>query len=600
VKHAFDIPRIVIAGASSNVGKTTITAGLIVALRQKGLTVQPFKCGPDYVDPSYHERAAGRPCRNLDTWMLSDSQLLESFARACQDADIAVVEGVMGLYDGSDWHDERGSTAQIAKLLNAPVLLVFDISGSARSAAAGVLGYQTFDPAVAIRGVVLNFAGSEGHALGCAGAIQNATSLAMVGWLPREMRLQIPERHLGLVPGGEQIDSDALIAQMSAAVTARFDIDGIASMARAAVARAGAPAARVGAPTAGAEAASTRADRGASGDVAAPRVAAEWASGSQAAATPMLHESRATSAEQPAPLGAQAALGVGGRSSPAGSHGEAAQLPSISDSDSSATSAAQLLSASDGDVCRAGGASTTALRRPILAVARDEAFCFYYPENLELLAEEGAEVEFFSPLRGERPSPQAAGVYLGGGYPELHGEALASNTALWQALKDMHAADKPIYAECGGFMVLTQGLTDASGHTWKMAGLLPGVTRMSGRLAALGYRHVTALRPNLLVDPNESLRGHEFRYSSWVADSSAAAALNPQAALNPAAALNPTAALNLTAAWNPTPAWEVKGTRGKVPEDGVGYARGNLLASYLHVHFGQRRDLARRFVARLL
>jgi cobyrinic acid a,c-diamide synthase len=219
--------------------------------------------------------------------------------------------------------------------------------------------------------------------------------------------------------------------------------------------------------------------------------------------------------------------------------------------------------------------------RPVLAVARDEAFCFYYPENLELLAEEGAEVEFFSPLRGERPSPQAAGVYLGGGYPELHGEALASNTALWKALRDMHAADKPIYAECGGFMVLTQGLTDSSGHSWQMAGLLPGITRMNGKLAALGYRHVTALRPNLLTVTGESLRGHEFRYSSWVSDASA------------------TTACNTSGAWNSTPAWEVKGTRGKVPEDGVGYARGNLLASYLHVHFGQRRELAQRFVRRL-
>src|SRR4051812_15836266 len=298
-----DIPRIVIAGASSNVGKTTITAGLIAALRQRGLTVQPFKCGPDYVDPSYHERAAGRPCRNLDTWMLSDSQLLESFARACQDADIAVIEGVMGLYDGSDWHDERGSTAQIAKLLNAPVLLVFDISGSARSAAAGVLGYKTFDLAVAIRGVVLNFAGSEGHALGCAGAIHSATSLPMVGWLPREMQLQIPERHLGLVPGGEQVDSDALIAQMTAAVAARFDIDGIASMARAAVTPA-----------------------------PAPSVAAQWSSGIDAAAVAVLRDADATSA---------------------------AQLPSVS----------------DGDAGRARGASAAASRRPVLAVARDEAFC---------------------------------------------------------------------------------------------------------------------------------------------------------------------------------------------------------------------------------
>jgi cobyrinic acid a,c-diamide synthase len=208
----------------------------------------------------------------------------------------------------------------------------------------------------------------------------------------------------------------------------------------------------------------------------------------------------------------------------------------------------------------------------VIAVARDEAFCFYYPENLELLIEEGAQVEFFSPLRGERPSASAAAVYLGGGYPELHGQTLASNTDLWRALQDLHAADKPIYAECGGFMVLTEGLTDSAGHTWPMAGLLPGLTRMSGKLAALGYRYATALRPNLLANPGESLRGHEFRYSTWERD--------------------------ITATVN-TAAWAVQGTRGKAPDDGVGYVQGNLLASYLHVHFGQNRELARRFVQRL-
>src|SRR5205814_7746772 len=128
------------------------------------------------------------------------------------------------------------------------------------------------------------------------------------------------------------------------------------------------------------------------------------------------------------------------------------------------------------------------------------------------------------------------------------------------ALKDLHGADVPIYAECGGFMVLTEALTDSQGHRWSMAGLLPGFARMSGKLAALGYRHATALRSNLLADPGESLRGHEFRYSSWERDTSAT--------VNAAA-------------------WEVMGTRGKAPEDGVGYVQGNLLASYLHVHFGQ-------------
>jgi cobyrinic acid a,c-diamide synthase len=139
-------------------------------------------------------------------------------------------------------------------------------------------------------------------------------------------------------------------------------------------------------------------------------------------------------------------------------------------------------------------------------------------------------------------------------------------------LKDMHAANVPIYAECGGFMVLTEGLTDSEGHSWPMCGLLPGFARMSGKLAALGYRHATALRSNLLAEPGETLRGHEFRYSSWVRDTSVA---------------------------DDTAAWQLKGTRGDVPNDAVGYARGNLLASYLHVHFGQGRELAKRFVRRL-
>jgi cobyrinic acid a,c-diamide synthase len=401
--------------------------------------------------------------------------------------------------------------------LNAPVLLVIDISGSARSAAAAVLGYQHFDPAVAIRGVVLNFAGSERHAQGCAEAIERATALPMMGWLPRDMQLQIPERHLGLVPGGEQVDSDALIAQMAAAVGARFDVAGVVAVARGVAVATG---------------------------VVGGTSAADAGDGIVASPTPT-----------------------------ASAHGELAAVGGGTDAHMAGSSSARATPAT-----RAGSSPThvpdtrRGASRPIIAVARDEAFCFYYPENLELLIEEGAAVEFFSPLRGERPDPGAAGVYLGGGYPELHGPALASNTGLWSALQDMHAANVPIYAECGGFMVLTEGLTDSEGQSWPMGGLLPGFARMSGKLAALGYRHATALRSNLLAEPGETLRGHEFRYSSWVRDTNVA---------------------------DDTAAWQLKGTRGDVPNDAVGIARGNLLASYLHVHFGQGRELAKRFVQRL-
>jgi cobyrinic acid a,c-diamide synthase len=459
------VPRIVVAAAASGAGKTTIAAGLIAALRRQGLVVQPFKCGPDYIDPSYHARAAGRPCRNLDAWMLDGEQLLEGFSRACGDADIAVIEGVMGLFDGSNWDDERASTAHIAKLLGAPVLLVVDIAGAARSAAAVVMGCQHFDRDLALRGVVLNFAGSEGHANGCAGAITTMTGLPMVGWLPRDSKLQIPERHLGLVPGGENPDSSSLIADIADAVTRRFDLAAVIEIARAAGAVPGFPA-----------------------------------------PAPAVH-----------------------RAPPA--------------------------------------------RRPVIAVARDDAFCFYYPENLELLTEAGAAIEFFSPLRGERPGDDAAGVYLGGGYPELHASELASNVGLWHALEDLRARDAPIYAECGGFMVLTQGLIDREGRRWPMAGLIPGVTRMTDKLAALGYRHAAALRPNLLTDGGDELRGHEFRYSTWVRD-------------------------------EPMPddgiAWQVRGARADAPPDSGGFARGNLLASYLHIHFAQRAGIARRFVEKLV
>jgi cobyrinic acid a,c-diamide synthase len=454
------IPRLVVAGTASGVGKTMLTVGLIGALRRRGLIVQPFKCGPDYIDPGYHTRAAGRTCRNLDSWMLDDIQVQQSFARACRGADIAIIEGVMGLFDGAGYDDERASAAQIAKLLGAPVLLVLGIAGAARSAAATALGFMRYDPALTIGAVVLNFAGSERHAGGCGTAITQGTGLPVLGWLPRDARLRVPERHLGLVTTAESAAVDSVLDVATEMVTAHFDLDALCRVASAAA------------------------------DVAAEDT-----------------------------------------------------------SDAIPATAA----------------------RPVLAVARDEAFTFHYPDNLDLLEAAGACIVFFSPVQGDGLPPGTAGVYLGGGFPELYAARLAANTTLWEELRALHARGAPILAECGGFMALTEALIDRDGTRHVMGGLVPGTTRMTDRLVGLGYRTATALRDTLLADAGETLRGHEFHYSVWE---------KPDAALDHAV-------------------WSVRGTRPDAPETVLGFAERGLLASYLHLHLGQRPSLAHRLVARL-
>lgn len=463
------VPTLLIAGQSSGVGKTTITLGLIAALRRRGLAVQPFKCGPDYIDPTYHSVAAGRACRNLDTWMLTPDQMVAGFERACTGADMALIEGVMGLYDGASYSDETGSAAHIAKLLGTPVLLILDIGKLARSAGALALGYQKFDPELPLAGFLLNRAGSAGHAAGCTTAVEEATGLPVLGWLPKQTDLHIPERHLGLIPTGERETLGGLMQRAADAVENTFDLDRIIALGG-----------------------QNRASR-----KCAPVVI-----------------STSTSSEN----------------SPQDHH-----------------------------------------QSPLLAVARDEAFSFYYPDNLELIEEAGARTHFFSPLRGQTLPPETAGIYFGGGFPEVYADQLSQNQALWLQLRQFHAADVPIYAECGGFMALTEALIDTDGRRWPMAGLVPGETQMQTRLVGLGYRLATARADNLLVQAGHTVRGHEFHYSQWQ--------------------IEPLPTHDHTA-------WLLR----RRTEDATqieGYACGNLLASYLHIHFAQDPSLAKRFVTQM-
>ena len=225
-------PTVVIAGVRSGVGKTTIATGIMGALTRRGYAVQPFKAGPDYIDPSYHQIACGVPSRNLDTWLLPHPTVLELYGKASARRQISVVEGVMGLFDGHSSLDEEGSTAQLAKLLGAPVLLVADASSVARSVAAEVLGYQQFDLDLNVAGVILNGVGSPAHLEFCKPQIEATTGLPVLGYLPRRTEFEQPERHLGLIPTVEGTVArqwyEALIAQIEETI----DVGRIVELAR--------------------------------------------------------------------------------------------------------------------------------------------------------------------------------------------------------------------------------------------------------------------------------------------------------------------------------------------------------------------------------
>lgn len=461
-------PRLVIAGTHSGVGKTTLTAGLVAVLCRRGLVVQPFKVGPDYIDPSYHTLSAGRPCRNLDTWMLSPERARALFVHAVRDADVALIEGVMGLYDGAEYDSEAGSTAEVAKLLASPVVLVLDCRSMARSAGAVALGYRRFDPDLPLVGFIANRVGSESHGQGVATAIERATGLPVLGWLPRDGSLNIPERHLGLVPTAEPGRWSDFVEAAAAHVERYLDIERMLELAGWRDSRA--------------------------------------ADGSGSAIQDLLPDSAAV------------------RDRP----------------------------------------------QPVIAAARDEAFSFTYPDNLDLLEVAGAKLAYFSPLRDTELPTATAGVLLSGGFPELYAAQLAANVAMRQAIRRAHAQGLPIYAECGGLMYLTEILVDLEGREHEMVGLLPGRSAMSGRLT-LGYRLARAADDSWLLARGETVRGHEFHFSLWEG--------------RPA---------------DLPPAYRVWPKNGRESPRVEGAHLGNLWASYVHLHFWHKPELATRFVAAAL
>jgi len=452
------VPRVVIAGTHSGAGKTSVTLGLVRALRRRGLTVQPFKAGPDFIDPGLHTAAvatAGAPpriSRNLDTWLLSPATVLELFARAAEGADAAVIEGVMGLYDGVDGRSDSGSTAEVAKLLRAPVILVLDASGSVRSAAATAMGFLRYDPEVTMAGVIADRVGGSRHARWLQEALQTA-GVPLLGVLPWDDRLRLPERHLGLVPAAER-SADDIIDALADAVEASVDVGALLRAARQA------PPLVVPGP------------------VCFP----------------------------PLPVAQTVSIGL----------------------------------------------------------ARDEAFSFYYQDGLELLESRGARLMPFSPMH-DRNLPPVDGLYLGGGFPELHARALSGNVTMRSQIKDAAVSGMPVYAECGGMMYLADALVDGRGEEYPMAGVIPVTARLQATMAAIGYVTLTAAADTLLLKKGEAVRGHEFHFST----------------VTPAGPMQ----FGLTS----------EGGRG-IAGGRDGICTPTLLASYTHLHFASRPAMAERFV----
>ncbi|AIQ67899.1 cobyrinate a,c-diamide synthase [Paenibacillus graminis] len=552
-------PRFVVAGTGSGSGKTTVTLGLLRAFARRGLTVQAFKCGPDYIDPAYHAAVTGRTARNLDSWMTSGEYMLEYFLRSSETADLSVIEGVMGLYDGKEAAALTGSTAEIALLTGSPVLLVVDVRSMGRSAAAIVLGFQQLEPGVNIAAVIVNRCGSASHYRTVQAAIEAACGIPVIGWLARDQGLDIPERHLGLLPAVERGELEPLFDRAADLLEAGTDLDGLLQIAAA--------ASVLHYPAAGEMMPEGKIlPEGGSTEESPPE--------NVPAARNIFQVTGAQDAQElPGKLPGAAALfpTIAAKIHQVTGVQEAQELPGKLPA--TAALSPSLAAMGAGIIQCYPSLDSTAPQAlasvydpaPVIAVAQDAAFNFYYADNLELLARAGARLALFSPLSGEGIPPEADGIYLGGGFPEEFAATIAGNPAFLNGLRAAAAAGMPLYAECGGYMVLARSLTDRAGAVHEMAGIIPAHTVMQDRRTALGYREVTARADCLLLKQGERLRGHEFHYSLM--------------------------------SYSPSEprlyAYDSSGRSGSQPE---GYARGNVMAAYAHIHLASHIPAAFRLV----
>ena len=441
------LPRLVIAAPASGHGKTTIATGLMAALSRAGHDVSCHKVGPDYIDPGYHALATGKPGRNLDPHLVGEHRLVPLLLHGAQGADLAIVEGVMGLYDGQIGGHGFASTAHVATVTRTPVVLVVDISHASRSIAAVVQGMVAFDPSVHIVGVIVNKAGSERHATEVVSALES-TGVPVLGVLQRDDGIVAPSRHLGLVPADERDDAAHALDRLAAQIAEKIDLDQLLALAR-----------------------------------TAPDLDAEpWD----------------PTAEVHPPSGAPAS-------------------------------------------------------RPVVAMAGGRAFTFRYAETEELLRAAGCDVVTFDPLTDEALPAGTAGLYLGGGFPEVHAAGLAANAPLREALRAAVTSGMPTVAECAGLLYLCRSVDGIA-----MVGAVDADAVMSPRLT-LSYRSVVVPTDQLMGVAGTRVTGHEFHRTKLVEP------VDPD-----------------------TAAWLLAG-------EGHGIGSDTLHASYLHTHWAGHPAMAQRF-----
>ncbi|MBE5901777.1 MAG: cobyrinate a,c-diamide synthase [Lachnospiraceae bacterium] len=406
--------RFVLAAPKSGSGKTTITCGMIAALKKRDLKVQSFKCGPDYIDPMFHREVLGVPSKNLDLFFTDEEKTRQLFYRDNR-ADISVIEGVMGLYDGLGGISEEASTYHLAKTLEAPIILVVDAHGMGRSLVAELKGFLEYDTAHLIQGVILNKI-TKGFFELIKPVIEKELQLSVVGFFPKQENLAIESRHLGLTMPGEQEQLLEKVNQAAEVLEECVNLESILQL----------------------------------------------------------------MSEEPVEKEA------GNEDAKSGKN-----------------------------------------KQPVrIAVARDEAFCFYYEDNLRLLKEAGAELVFFSPIHDEKLPEGTKGLLLGGGYPELFAKELAENLSMLRSIRQAIENGIPSLAECGGFMYLHESMMGEDGKNYEMVGAVKGSCEKKQRLIRFGYASFEEKNPCFM--PQGSLiKGHEFHYYDSTDNGAAVRAKKP-------------------------------------------------------------------------